>query len=254
MCIICHHPAGKKIPRDMEDLLENCYWSNSDGAGIMYRNQDGNIRIRKGYMTFTEFMTAWKNLNFQDSDEFVLHFRWATHGEVDEATTHPFPVTFSRSEIKKVHWDGPYAMAHNGVITNIPDRKGFSDSQVFDMEYLAPIGDRIFSDKKLQNLIEMAIHGDRMILWHKDYGVIRLGRWEKDKGLFWSNSGYKHCNWTSTYKKNFCSCGGYLYTASNGEKYCYVCGKSVMEEHKKLPSISYSSYVVANRKVYDKKR
>ena len=52
MCIIAIKPAGKEMIPD--DIIENMFDYNSDGAGFMYPDLCA-VRIRKGFMKLKEF-------------------------------------------------------------------------------------------------------------------------------------------------------------------------------------------------------
>ena len=115
MCLIAYVPAGKTIP-DENIVAANA--GNEDGIGIMHEG------------TFTKFLGKKKLKKarryvhrLQDArTEFAIHFRYATHGAVVPANTHPF---------KLPPVDG-YLM-HNGVLTAYTDKAPHlkSDTRVF---------------------------------------------------------------------------------------------------------------------------
>jgi hypothetical protein len=112
MCIIF---AGKIIPSNKE--LKNAWANNPDGAGVMYTEvgQDTiNIFKSLDYSVFAKHISKLrKNINI---NSVVLHFRFATHGEVNLDNAHPFSI------------NGTLAMVHNGVVTQLSKDLNTSDS------------------------------------------------------------------------------------------------------------------------------
>jgi len=90
--------------------------TNSDGYGIAWH--DGtSIQVEKNRAW--EFIRA-RALILQDQElEFILHMRYATHGEVNDSNTHPFAL----------HRHGS-VMAHNGIIHTLETPEGMCDSRV----------------------------------------------------------------------------------------------------------------------------
>lgn len=110
MCVILVKPANIDIP---EKTLKKCWKANPDGAGIMF-SLDSKLFIAKGFMTFPTFLeyyTNLKNLNM------VIHFRWASAGEIRPEQTHPFRIN------KRL------GVCHNGTIQAIKIKKELIDSQ-----------------------------------------------------------------------------------------------------------------------------
>ena len=66
-----------------EDNLRACWQSNPDGAGFAYI-KDGKVTIEKGFMTLKPFMEALNvALEANKESTFLIHFRIATHGDVN---------------------------------------------------------------------------------------------------------------------------------------------------------------------------
>ena len=95
MCIAVYSPKGNNIP--CEDYLHNCFDNNSDGAGFAF-NLNGHVEIVKGFMTWTDFINTFREYDKSyclKNRGVLIHFRIATHGKVDAANCHPFPVSDS---------------------------------------------------------------------------------------------------------------------------------------------------------------
>lgn len=105
MCIIVVQPIGKSISRK---TLETCFYNNPDGTGYMF-TRDKKLIIKKGYFTFDSFYHNYKIdwiMNGKLSP-FILHFRIATHGNVDRINCHPHQLKEN------------LAFVHNGVFSSV---------------------------------------------------------------------------------------------------------------------------------------
>ena len=75
MCIAIAKKIHSKCPS--LDTLRNCWDSNPDGAGFAF-NDAGRVVIKKGFMTWNDFKTAWlrysKRYDF-DNRGVLIHFR-----------------------------------------------------------------------------------------------------------------------------------------------------------------------------------
>ena len=82
MCLALYKPAKATLS---EKDMRQAFINNPDGAGFAY--YDPAIRrvvIQKGYYTFNEF---WKDFKIilDEHLECIVHFRWATHGEINDS-------------------------------------------------------------------------------------------------------------------------------------------------------------------------
>lgn len=139
MCIIAIKPAGVKMPAMA--TIENCWYNNSDGAGLMYA-AGGTVRIEKGFMALKDFKAALtrleKSINVTNTP-MVFHFRITTHGETSPGNCHPFPVTEKLPLLRMTKCKAPLAVAHNGIIDIKPSKKDISDTMEYIVNQLAPL-------------------------------------------------------------------------------------------------------------------
>ncbi len=84
MCVILVCP---ETVRPSVQTLKNCERANPHGAGVAWR-EDGEVWWMKG-LTADELSELIDRI----SGEIVIHFRWASVGEVTPKLCHPFPVT-----------------------------------------------------------------------------------------------------------------------------------------------------------------
>jgi len=198
MCIILHHPEKAKLPQKQH--LQNCFDKNYDGAGFMVIRND-KVRVRKGFMNFTDFWAAYTNERFTEADEFAVHFRWATAGGVSKANTHPFPLTADHSELRSLKYNTDIAVMHNGVV-------GFglgtlSDTMLYVVDELSVLRDHLSDDSVLEYISDTTI-GSRLIFFDlKSSGIFKTGEWVEDKltGNFYSNKDWISSKKIYGYKK-----------------------------------------------------
>ena len=175
MCVIVVKDKGVK-PLDKK-YFSQAWDSNSDGAGVVYKEKDGVVMFQKGFMNKAQFLKKMEELNKEDT-AFIAHFRIRSVGEVKPENCHPFVldhVTF----------------AHNGTI-HIEPLPGKTDSETFGLAFLK---DKTMDwIKEYKVLLELAlgtskfaimdnITGEILIL-NKENGVERDGAWFSNNSAF----------------------------------------------------------------------
>jgi hypothetical protein len=252
MCIICVKKSGVKPPK--EAVLRDCFTNNPDGAGVAFTRTGGRVvHIRKGFLKVEDFLKSLEEYKLNKSDEIIYHFRQATHGLKDAGNCHPFPLSAKIDELRAVALDVPVAVAHNGIFGTMPDHNILSDTQKFIARILS---DRAIVEnlesKAMQELIKGYCGTSSKLVFIRPGGVVVVGKFEKHKGLLFSNdgfrvprfisygglAGYSHGgrwydndekDWSEKWRKDFKSvrpcefCGTYLevtFDASNG---CWMC-------------------------------
>ena len=210
MCIIAVKPANKTITRR---TLKNCFISNSDGAGIMWANEN-KLWIEKGFFGFRKFYKRFRELELTCPDsDFILHFRIATSGGIRHETCHPF----------RVH--NKLAFVHNGIFSNLGETK-MSDTQVFNRDILQKLPPNFLDMNKareeifdyivtsLSKVVFLDNNGKHIIV-NEEHGI-----W--DEGIWFSNYGYLPTSHYTTkytddaYYNDYC---GY----STTRKRCIIC-------------------------------
>lgn len=190
MCLALYKPAKASLN---QAEMESAFKANPDGAGFAYYDPAlRRVVIQRGYFTF---MDLWTDLIpiMDDKLPLILHFRWATHGDVNTENCHPF----------ELH-DG--ALIHNGIIsglgevsysyakTSTCDTKGGcddrSDTREFVEDMLAGMG--ALELKLAKKLIEHTIGWSKLVTIHNDGSVVIFnedkGHWRK--GVWYSNDSY----------------------------------------------------------------
>lgn len=177
-CIAIWKPKGVQIARK---YLENCFINNKEGAGFAYV-KEGKIIMEKGFFDFDKFYEAYKGLQKYAA---LIHFRIATHGNVDEENCHPFLMN-----------DGQYALVHNGVMPSSlhSGKKEESDSRQF-AELITPLLAMVpWRNEQFSNVVEEAIGYNKVAIMRNDGKVWILnekkGEWHK--GAWFSNHTYAY--------------------------------------------------------------
>ena len=198
MCIAVFKPAGQNAPTI--ETLKQCFKRNPDGAGFMVAIND-KVVIRKGFMKFKDFEKAYKSF-FQDVNDkdysVVYHFRIQTQGGAQPMLTHPYPLTRSYAEMRKLDNECEIGVAHNGIISltseyGVKDR---NDSMTFISEYLVDIihGNHYWSKKpekvRLVNRLLGGGYPNKLAILSKTGYCALIGNWIKDNGIYYSNTSY----------------------------------------------------------------
>lgn len=191
MCIIAYIGRGKKIS---DNTIKVMFKGNKDGAGIMYqRSPKDDVRIIKGFMNVDDLIKAFREI--PEQYERAIHCRIATAGKVSVQCCHPFPVRSMADNMMQAKDEAPVAYMHNGIISWCNPRDGmkspYSDTMLFGKRVLYPVRHQL-DNEGVQNLIEHAINGSRLLVFRKGGAPIMFGNWEEDtNGVKYSNGHYK---------------------------------------------------------------
>ena len=220
MCVIAVSEAGVNAPT--EQNLKDMFDYNDDGAGISFV-LDKRVYTYKGLMTWTDFEKTYALLEkklkaagktFKDVP-VMYHFRIGTHGPNSEGLTHPFPISHDFKHLSALELSSDVVMAHNGIISSVTPRSGWSDTQQYISDIVLPLmkTDRHFyKNKHLQRLLENTINGSRLAFLDNNGEFNLIGDWKDSdkeglKGIKYSNLNHENDYRYSGY--NY----GYAYTA-----------------------------------------
>lgn len=174
---------GANIPNAVVDTAMD---RHPDGFGIASREYtaDGMPRIviaKYGPAERKAFRKAVKRIDRSDS-EYVVHFRFGTHGPRDKAHAHPFTYSDPDPEV------GTVVVFHNGVI-DVNTTSQESDTEVFVRDYLTRLPSRWWDQEGIAALVEKAIGWSRLVVMTATETVNlqeRDGEW--DGGLWYSSN------------------------------------------------------------------
>jgi len=220
MCIIVAKEKGKKLPN--KSILETCFIKNNDGAGLMYV-KNNQVIIDKGYMTFDSLYKRIEELKKEFNSDLtdkslVIHFRIGTHGENDKYTTHPFPITNNRDELRKTKTTCSVGMAHNGIISEYNYDKVLSDTQSFIKDCVSvykSYNKQFYKDKRIMSILEKSINGSRLCFLDNKENIYYIGNFIEDEGIKYSNSTYKQVQYNNYYSGYYNGNSGKYYDDSD---------------------------------------
>lgn len=145
MCIALLLPKNVKLSKETAIL---CAKANPDGAGFAYVEND-RINIKKGYFDFEKFWKDFNEVQENNNETKLVHFRIASAGVKDDFNCHPFRI------------DEKHAVIHNGTLWGFWQAKAqVSDTFIFTHNILKPMFERdagLFKTKFGQYLIEETI-------------------------------------------------------------------------------------------------
>jgi len=187
--------------------MKRWFADNPDGVGISFQYH-GKVRTIKGAMTIEEMFQLVNKMNsiiksegkqIEDID-LLIQFRRAVTGRVCPEFCHPFPVSPHQKELDSLDVISELAFAHNGIIWEYTHTKTWksgqwygtgediNDAQEFIKDYIVGMGMAVHN-KSVQELIISYTDSKFAILSAK--GIDYIGFYYKEKGLLFSNEGYK---------------------------------------------------------------
>lgn len=175
MCIAILKPKDKTISKE---ILEACHDINKDGMGFAYVN-DGKVIIKK-FMDFKKFYKEY--LNVENLSNMLIHFRIATHGNVEVDNCHPFRL------------NDRMALIHNGIISGYGSKtKNKVDTQDFIEKVIGKISYKMWKNPSYRELVGDAIGYSKFcILDNQDnYYIINEKKGSWVDGVWYSNNSYK---------------------------------------------------------------
>lgn len=179
MCLIVYSPTGANIERDVFDYAQA---TNSDGIGIMSMHGIEKFVGRKCRKRALRYLN--KLLADHPGTPWGLHFRWATHGDVNLDNCHPYKAPESDAHVM-----------HNGVIraTTGMSSKAKSDTAVFTDLFMwkAPGHADLGYDDFYKRVSRIIGTENKLLVFHKDTAQFTLvnenmGFWHE--GLWYSNT------------------------------------------------------------------
>lgn len=186
MCLIIIKEVGKELVS--KKMISEVWEKNPHGAGLIYKKKNGSsYKMIKGLMTEEDLISTVKSLNLTKDDWIAYHLRWATSGDIDQKTTHPFVVHNDKDVINTLsveRSDKTVMVMHNGVIYDLNDKTAKeSDTQRLISEYLSKIAykELLYNDA-VKSLIEKFIDGSRLLIVHGREGHVTYGKWHEHEG------------------------------------------------------------------------
>lgn len=208
MCLIIVKPQYCSMPPDK--YIANAYNNNPNGFGLAYWEQGMDaVHIEKGAMSIKSIFKMLDGVPNTFDKVILMHFRFATNGDVCPENCHPFPIASDIWKLQALDLDTTLAIAHNGIILdfntksfdykdyNYSEDKGYwtkeldglSDTQEFIRDYLVDCGRAIYN-RGVKKMIE-AFTESKFAILAVGGRVDLIGEFEKEAGLFYSNLSHK---------------------------------------------------------------
>lgn len=226
MCIAILNTKGT-IDRQ---TFQTCWNNNPDGGGIAWAD-NGKVNIIKEMKSSDILFERYVELRDKfPNNNFLIHFRIATHGKVNETNCHPFKV------------NKQLAFIHNGMIdgAGLKVSTEFSDTYLFNQLILQKLPKNFTENEAILNLLSEYIGYSKLVfLDSRDNWAIvneNLGTWDGDN--WFSNNSYLDCAVVKTSKKGKSYYydsykdyddyyGGYDYVSEVAkDSYCDCCNES----------------------------
>lgn len=176
MCLIIVQPAGHTLPRAR---LVEIFSRNDDGFGIM-RAVNGVLHTWRTVGDVNEMLALY--YAHAAGRACVLHWRMATHGNVDVHNAHPFTLTRD------------VAFVHNGVLEIGTPTRGMSDTWHMAQHVLAPMArdnaDALFTSDVQHVLEGMIGTSNKLVFAHADgrVAVVNRAAGVEYQGCWYSNT------------------------------------------------------------------
>lgn len=180
MCIAIYSQGdGEVLP---PEWFNESMRSNPDGMGIAWIDDDGQFKVVKSLHRGDIIYSAYVAVH-ESGKDCILHFRKTTHGDTVVENCHPF---FNGED---------EVFVHNGILKfdEMPDN--VVDSALFGERILSHLPDDWRDYPDIVRMIEKWMDWSKIIILRRD-GLVTIlnehkGQWEKDKGLWFSNSSFR---------------------------------------------------------------
>lgn len=224
MCLIVHRPVtikgtgkrsrarGSNIPNGTIDYARR---HNPDGFGIAWRDSKKGQLIYAKYAPtqFAEFETRLKEVDKDTTQEYVAHWRFATHGPACLRLSHPYSYVDKNL--------GTVLLFHNGIISPVDTRKEESDTEVFVRDIASKLPSRWWANVAIRALVDEFIGWSRLVIMTPSETVnLHEDRGDWDGGL-WYSSAWKDKVYPTAYSgkgwENYRSSSDYHYDPETGD-------------------------------------
>lgn len=186
MCLIAYQKPGTAPLK--KEWLANGWDRNKDGAGYMFV-AEGKLVIRKAFYKLKELKTAYAadHKLHGAASPFVVHFRWATHGDKLVENVHPHALANGRA-----------ALVHNGILDQFDPchKTDISDTVLFCRTVLAMREpEQLTGEPFNQFLTELIGTHNKLVLMDESGNVSIVnsdrGVWVDTDSYWFSNTGYE---------------------------------------------------------------
>lgn len=229
MCVIIYKPKKATLTKK---TLKKCWQSNPDSGGFMF-SHNGILRIEKGFTAFRIMYQKFRECERRYNENFVLHFRIATHGKINKDNSHPFFV------------DNKIGFAHNGILDCVAKHKDKSDTMIFNENVLQKLPINFLTETPYQIMLESVAKQQRSkFAFLTNRGVCHIfnesaGEWKNGSwfsNMLWDYSAdfgfssytkksykYDYTKYTTEIQSECVWCGCYIPDCNMEEPICDKC-------------------------------
>jgi hypothetical protein len=219
MCLLIIKPSNVEYDHDfIVWSINNGMSFNRDGVGGAVRKQLTNtLMMNKGFFNNNiQYFINWlKDCKIAPEDELMIHLRQGTAGSVNMYNSHPYilgedsvPASASLANISYLTVDSDSidtgVFAHNGIFSYnsyVEDDHTLSDTYNWGMTHFG----NLTSIEKLKkegldylnstSELEKSLAYQKVCFMFPDRELIRKGNFISDRGVLFSNQGYKNGNY-----------------------------------------------------------
>lgn len=195
MCIAIIKPAGVKMP--VRETLDICFANNPHGCGYTL-NRNGVNYIFKGFTSVDEMCKSFEKTCPKQSETVMIHFRVASHGEINAENCHPFPVSSKYSVLKKTEiqtWLP--TLVHNGTFYSFKKEDNKHSDTMNFVKSIAPFvnNNYLYNSRALKDFLNLYVkeNNSRVAVLYNNGVFNAFGEWIHDKNtnLYFSNLNYR---------------------------------------------------------------
>lgn len=216
MCIAIVKPKDKIIPKE---VLRTCAEANPDGMGFAYC-KGNTIYMYKNLNDFEKFYEKYAEV--ETTSNMLIHFRIATHGNVEINNCHPFVLN------KRM------VLIHNGIISGYGSKtENKSDTKDFIEKVIGNISYKQWDNPSFRQLVGEAIGYSKFGILDVTgkYFIINEHKGFWDDGVWYSNKSYKPKEVVTTKKS---SVYDYSKRYDDDDEYYYDWKKDTSSSYKSI--------------------
>lgn len=181
MCIIIVANKNKKIPNEHIKLASEL---NCDGFGMSASVNNKLFVYKSISINSDDIIKLYNSIRQVATGDIVLHFRFATHGDISDKLCHPFYV------------NKDLVMFHNGVEIDEDiaghscDNKNESDTKAFVNNILKNFKKGFQKNKNIMNMISKSVGDNNRLCFLDSNGVTTYSSsdlWVELNGILYSN-------------------------------------------------------------------
>ena len=184
MCLIAIMKPLLENPNEIPmPHIDNAWWWNEDGAGMMFVDGKDNVCVKKNYYTKKKFVQAYKFYRSKNKDStFIIHLRNASAGStLDKNNCHPFEI-----------FKDKLAMCHNGTIRSLANKTDIASDSYKFAEMLKTLPENWIEKDGYRQLVNGFLGTTNRAAFLTKDSFYKFGNgWITENDIIYSNDYYK---------------------------------------------------------------